>query len=87
MTCERMIWSHGEDRRCSQVVGLTRWHDTSGQEHAACRNHLAVMQHLWPLGDPPMPDWLHDEPESADPMTMAKWSAWIAQNADSWTLT
>jgi hypothetical protein len=65
MTCERHIWARGEDRRCSQVVGLIRWWDANGKEHAACRNHVDIQQLHWPPADPPEPEWL-------DPMTMAK---------------
>jgi hypothetical protein len=60
--CGRHIWISGEDRPCHQTVGLVRWWDSSGRQHAACRYHLPVMMSLYPIGDPPEPAWLTPEP-------------------------
>jgi len=68
MHCGRYIWSHGEDRLCGQTVGLIRWYDSRGWQHAACRSHVGVMQSVYPVADPPWPGDI----ESLDPITMAK---------------
>ena len=47
-TCQRLIWSRGEDRRCGQSVGVTRWTDYTGREHVACPNHVQGMKRRWP---------------------------------------
>lgn len=46
-TCEQLLVRSGARRYCSQTVGLQRWHDTSGHEHAACSRHLVSMQSRW----------------------------------------
>jgi len=66
MQCERYVWVHGEDRLCGQVVALHRWYDSNGTEHAACTNHVAITQRLWPVSDPPMPADLPTEPDPID---------------------
>lgn len=33
---------------CGQSVGLTRWQDSSGHEHAACIRHVAERRHRYP---------------------------------------
>lgn len=65
MNCERYIWAGGEDRLCGQKVGLIHWWSVDGP-HAACRNHVGVMQRLYPVTDPPMPDFLHGAPDPID---------------------
>ena len=54
-TCERYIWQLGEERRCTQTVGLIRWYDETGRAHAACHSHVGAMTSLYPISNPPAP--------------------------------
>ena len=77
MTCGRQIWIRGESRQCARRIGVTRWTDTAGFEHAACPTHLAAMQSLWPVGDPPEPEWLHEDTSFTDDIDAYKrWVEW-----------
>jgi hypothetical protein len=73
-TCGQRIWTHGEERRCLQTIGLTKWYDSSGVEHAACRNHVASMQHRWTPADPPEPVWLGPDLTTYESWTDAGWT-------------
>lgn len=64
MTCEARLWMGGTERRCGQTVGLTRWYDATGVEHAGCFRHGEALRHRFPVADPPEPVWL--EPEAPD---------------------
>jgi hypothetical protein len=68
-TCEARVFLHGIDRPCGQRVGLRLWWDETGEQHMACRSHVAERQHRFAPADPPEPKWL---PEQADPITAAK---------------
>lgn len=37
--------------RCRQQVGIRRWIDVVGNEHAACSRHIAERQHRYPPMD------------------------------------
>lgn len=47
-TCERLVFIRGEDRRCGQSVGVTRWTDHVGQPHIGCPNHVQGMLRRYP---------------------------------------
>ena len=78
VTCEQRLWRSGAVRTCQRTVGVRRWWDAAGMQHAACASHIAERLHRCPEADPP---WPGDLPEAADPVTVAKWWA----ERDSWT--
>lgn len=51
-TCEGRFWSQAEMRRCSQTVGLTRWTDAVGGEHAGCPRHRGGLLRRYPEAMP-----------------------------------
>jgi hypothetical protein len=51
LVCQRRIWTRGVDRPCGAPKGLTVWTDVMGKRHAACRHHVAEMQHRYPTGE------------------------------------
>jgi hypothetical protein len=76
-TCEGTIGQEAGDFGlipvgCRQVVGLVRWFDSQGTQHAACIWHARSLERRYPACDPP---WPGDLPEHADDMTFAKWAA------------
>ena len=81
--CEYRLWRDGRFRECTRRVGVRVWYDSRGDVHAACSSHIAERLHRYPECDPPEPAWLHDEPESADAVTLAKWFA----ERENWTST
>lgn len=51
-TCERLVFVRGQDRRCGQSVGLSRWTDHTGRPHAGCPNHVESMKRRYPETEP-----------------------------------
>ena len=72
MQCEHRLWREGRLRECARRVGVHVWYDARGDLHAACADHIAARLHRYPEADPPEPVWLHELPETADPVTAAK---------------
>jgi hypothetical protein len=75
VTCEGQIGVEStpwglEPVRCGQSVGVRRWHDMAGHEHAACVRHIAVVEHRYPEAPPlTIHETLHREtsdPECSD---------------------
>jgi len=78
-TCEGTIGQQAGDFGlvpvgCRQVVGLARWFDEQGNEHAACIWHARELEHRYPPADPPWPGDLPTT-EFMDAMDAAKWAA------------
>jgi len=74
-TCEGQIGVEAgpwglEPVHCGQVVGVRRWFDTAGHEHAACVRHIAVIEYRYPERPPQtIHETLHREtsdPECSD---------------------
>lgn len=51
---------------CQRRIGVLRWVDAQGTEHAGCAAHVRELEARFPMA------WPGDLPEQADPVTAAK---------------
>lgn len=50
--CPQRIRIAGQDRACSQRVGLVSWHDHTGTERWACTRHQGGLRRRYPATVP-----------------------------------
>jgi hypothetical protein len=48
IACEGWVRRLGQDRRCTQTVGVTSWLDHTGRMHSACSRHRGGLARLYP---------------------------------------
>lgn len=78
--------------RCTQTVGTRAYWEAGARErtntdhlvaYCSIPGHEEQVRRRFPEGEPPMPVFLHEDPDYADPVTLAKAEA---DREETWTL-